>query len=177
QQLYGVTPDLTCLGKIIGGGLPVGAFGGKREIMEKMAPLGPVYQAGTLSGNPLAMTAGIETLRILSQAGVYETLEEKAKILTEEINHAANKAGIPAFSTRVGSMFTVFFTEGPVIDYSTAKKADTDRFARYFSEMLKGGIYLPPSQFESCFMSLAHTEEDLHKTIQAVKRALPSISP
>jgi glutamate-1-semialdehyde 2,1-aminomutase len=177
QELYGVLPDLTCLGKIVGGGLPVGAFGGKKEIMEKISPLGPVYQAGTLSGNPLAMTAGIETLKILSQEGVYEILDEKAKILSEGLNNAAIKAGIPVFSTRVGSMFTVFFTKRPVIDYATAKRSDTDRFGRYFSEMLKQGIYLAPSQFEASFVSLAHTDEDIEKTIEVARRCLSSISP
>ena len=177
QELYGILPDLTCLGKIVGGGLPVGAFGGKKEIMEKISPLGPVYQAGTLSGNPLAMTAGIETLKILSQEGVYEILDEKAKILSEGLNNAAIKAGIPVFSTRVGSMFTVFFTKRPVIDYATAKRSDTDRFGRYFSEMLKQGIYLAPSQFEASFVSLAHTDEDIEKTIEVARRCLSSISP
>jgi len=177
QELYGVMPDLTCLGKIIGGGLPVGAFGGAREIMEKISPLGPVYQAGTLSGNPMAMTAGIETLKILSNQGVYKTLEEKSEILSEGIRIAARKAGIPIFSTRVGSMFTVFFTDIPVTDYSAAKGCDTNIFSRYFSEMLKEGIYLAPSQFESSFVSLAHTEEDLEKTIEATRMCFSSISP
>lgn len=177
QEIYGVMPDLTCLGKIIGGGLPVGAFGGKREIMEKVSPLGPVYQAGTLSGNPLAMTAGIETLRILSQEGVYEALDEKTEMLSEGLRDAANKAGTPIFSTRVGSMSTVFFTDKPVEAYTTAKSCDTRTFARYFSEMLKEGVYLAPSQFESSFVSLAHTDEDIEKTAAAARRSFSSISP
>jgi len=177
QELYGIIPDLTCLGKIIGGGLPVGAFGGKREIMEKIAPLGSVYQAGTLSGNPLAMTAGIETLKILSQEGIYESLEEKAEMLSEGVDNAAHQAGIPMFSTRVGSLSTLFFTDSPVIDYSTAKRSNTTAFARYFSEMLKQGIYLAPSQFEASFISLAHTDEDIEKTIVAAGRCFSLISP
>ena len=177
QELYGILPDLTCLGKIVGGGLPVGAFGGKREIMEKISPLGPVYQAGTLSGNPLAMTAGIETIKILSQEGVYEILEEKAKILSEETNNAAHKAGIPVFSARVGSMSTLFFSDRQVTDYSSAKASDIKRFARYFSAMLEQGIYLAPSQFEASFVSLAHTDEDIEKTIEAVRKCLSFISP
>jgi glutamate-1-semialdehyde 2,1-aminomutase len=177
QELFGITPDLTCLGKIIGGGLPVGAFGGKREIMEKLSPLGPIYQAGTLSGNPLAMTAGIETLKILSQKGVYEALEEKSKILTDGITESANKASIPVFSNRVGSMFSLFFTDRPAVDYSTVKMSDIHRFAMYFSAMLKEGVYLAPSQFEASFMSLAHTDKDIEKTIEAAAKCLFSISP
>ena len=177
QELLGIVPDLTCLGKVIGGGLPVGAFGGKREIMEKISPLGPIYQAGTLSGNPLAITAGIETLKQLSQKGVYETLEEKSKILTEGITQAANKASIPVFTNRVGSMFSLFFTDTPAVDYSTVKLCDTKRFARYFWAMLKQGVYLAPSQFEASFMSLAHTDNDIEKTIEAAAKCLFSISP
>ena len=176
QELYGVMPDLTCLGKIIGGGLPVGAFGGKREVMEKMAPLGPVYQAGTLSGNPLAMTAGIETLKILSQSGVYEDLEMKGKTLSKGIEKAASNAGVPVFSAMVGSMFTLFFTNGTVTDYTSAKICDTDIFRKYFSAMLNEGIYLPPSQFESWFVSLAHTEDDMEKTIEASRKSFSHLS-
>ncbi|MEW6615029.1 MAG: glutamate-1-semialdehyde 2,1-aminomutase [Thermodesulfobacteriota bacterium] len=177
QELYSVFPDLTCLGKIVGGGLPVGAFGGKKEIMEKISPLGPVYQAGTLSGNPLAMTAGVETLKILSQEGVYEILDEKAKILTGGIENAAKKMGIPVFSTRIGSMSTLFFSDREVTDYSSAKTSDTKRFARYFSAMLEQGIYLAPSQFEASFVSLAHTDEDIEKTIEVARKCLSFISP
>ncbi|MDY7032610.1 MAG: glutamate-1-semialdehyde 2,1-aminomutase [Thermodesulfobacteriota bacterium] len=176
QELYGVMPDLTCLGKIIGGGLPVGAFGGKREIMEKMAPLGPVYQAGTLSGNPLAMTAGIETLKTLSQSGVYEDLEMKGNALSKGIEKAASNAGVHVFSSMVGSMFTLFFTDGTVTDYTSAKMCDTNMFRKYFSTMLKEGIYLPPSQFESWFVSLAHTEGDIEKTIEASRKSFSYLS-
>ncbi|MFH2012271.1 MAG: glutamate-1-semialdehyde 2,1-aminomutase [Pseudomonadota bacterium] len=177
QELYGVLPDLTCLGKIVGGGMPVGAFGGRKDIMERISPSGPVYQAGTLSGNPLAMTAGIETLKILSQEGVYDTLDQKAKILSEGLYKVANKAGIPVFSNRVGSMLTIFFTNRPVIDYNSAKECDTKRFAHYFSLMLGQGIYLAPSQFESSFVSLAHTDQDIEKTIEIAGKCLLSLSP
>ncbi|MDY6856203.1 MAG: glutamate-1-semialdehyde 2,1-aminomutase [Thermodesulfobacteriota bacterium] len=177
QKLLGISPDLTCLGKIIGGGLPVGAFGGKREIMQMISPVGPIYQAGTLSGNPLAITAGIETLKLLSQKGVYETLEEKSRILTEGINEAANKTSIPVFSNRVGSMFSLFFTDTLPVDYSTVKMCDTERFASYFWAMLEQGIYLAPSQFEASFISLAHTDNDIEKTIKASAECFLSISP
>jgi glutamate-1-semialdehyde 2,1-aminomutase len=172
QSLYGIVPDMTCLGKIIGGGLPVGAYGGRREIMEQVAPLGGVYQAGTLSGNPLAMTAGLETLKILEGEGVYETLGQKTEFLCRGITQAAHECGIPVRCTHVGAMFTVFFTSSPVEDYETAKKSDTDAFARYFVLMLEQGIYLPPSQFEAVFVSLAHSQEDLERTVHAAKRVL-----
>jgi len=171
QSLYGIIPDMTCLGKIIGGGLPVGAFGGKREIMEKLAPLGSVYQAGTLSGNPLAITAGLETLKILSQAGTYEKLEEKASYLVEEGKKLAKKAGVETYVTRVGSLFCVFFTSMKVVDYDSALKSDTAKFTRYFHSMLEQGIYLAPSQFEAGFVSLAHSQEDLDKTLEAMDKA------
>ena len=171
QSLYGVIPDMTCLGKIIGGGLPVGAFGGKREIMEKLAPVGPVYQAGTLSGNPLAVTAGLETLKLLSQPGSYEKLEESSRYLVEESRKIAANAGVETYSTRVGSMFSLFFTSETVIDYDTAQKSDTDKFSRYFHSMLEQGIYLAPSQFEAGFVSLAHSQEDLDKTLEAMANA------
>ena len=168
QGIYGVIPDLTCLGKIIGGGLPVGAFGGKREIMEELAPAGGVYQAGTLSGNPLAMTAGIETLKILKEQGVYELLEEKAAYLCAEAERIARSSKIPTYFTRVGSMFCTFFTPGPVVDYASAKKSDTEAFRRYFWALLGQGIYIAPSQFEAGFLSLSHTDEDIEKTIAAL---------
>jgi len=168
QGIYGVIPDLTCLGKIIGGGLPVGAFGGKREIMEELAPTGGVYQAGTLSGNPLAMTAGIETLKILKEQGVYELLEEKAAYLCAEAERIARSSKIPTYFTRVGSMFCTFFTPGPVVDYASAKKSDTEAFRRYFWALLGQGIYIAPSQFEAGFLSLSHTDEDIEKTIAAL---------
>ncbi|MFC2010935.1 glutamate-1-semialdehyde 2,1-aminomutase [Chloroflexota bacterium] len=175
QVLYGITPDLTCLGKIIGGGLPVGAYGGKREIMKMMAPDGPVYQAGTLSGNPLAMTAGIETLKLLGQPGVYDKLELKASTLEKEIAKIATKTDIGLHIARVASILTVFFTSSPVVDYEAAKKADTTLFSKFFHNLLPEGIYWPPSQFEAAFVSLAHSDEDIHLTIRAIDKALGSI--
>lgn len=171
QELYGITPDLTCLGKIIGGGLPVGAYGGRKNIMEKIAPSGPVYQAGTLSGNPLAMTAGIETLKILSQPGTYERLNRLSEQLSKGFGDAAKSAGATVYNTGVGSMVCTFFTEGPVTDYESAKKSDTAAFGRFFLAMLEEGIYLAPSQFEAIFLSIAHTEEHIEKTIRAANKA------
>lgn len=172
QTLYNVTPDLTCLGKIIGGGFPVGAYGGKREIMEYIAPLGPVYQAGTLSGNPVAMTAGLQTLKILSDENIYKSLEAKAVILDEGFKENAKKIGISAFHARVGSLLSVFFTDKEVYDYKTAKTSDLNSYAVYFKEMLKQGIYLAPSQFEAMFLSASHTLEDIEKTLSANRNAL-----
>ncbi len=165
QEYYGIKPDLTCLGKIIGGGLPVGAYGGRRDIMEKIAPLGPVYQAGTLSGNPLAVTAGIETLKLLKK-GVYKELEKKSAYLAEGIKGAAKKAGCPAYHTRVGSILCTFFTSNNVIDYASAKTSDTKAYARFFFAMLEKGINLAPSQFEAMFLSTAHTEREIERTIK-----------
>ena len=175
QELYGIKADLTCLGKIIGGGLPVGAYGGKEKIMEKVAPLGGVYQAGTLSGNPLAMTAGIETLELLRSKRAYQDLENKTTYLTEAISKITEDRGMPLSINHITGMFTLFFTEGPVRDYPSAKKSDTMRFARFFIEMMEQGIYLPPSQFEACFVSLAHTQRDLDKTIEACDNAFRKI--
>jgi glutamate-1-semialdehyde 2,1-aminomutase len=171
QSLYGVIPDMTCLGKVVGGGLPVGAFGGKKEIMENIAPLGPVYQAGTLSGNPLAVTAGLETLKILAQPGTYATLEKSSGYLVEEAKKLAQKTGVKTHINRVGSMFTLFFASQEVIDYDTALKSDTAAFSRYFHLMLKGGIYLAPSQFEANFISLAHSQKYLDKTLEVMAKA------
>ena len=171
QELYGVTPDMTTLGKIIGGGLPVGAFGGKKEIMQLLSPAGGVYQAGTLSGNPLAMTAGIETLKLLQRDGFYRELEEKSAYLAAGISRAAKDAGYPIYSTRVGSMFCAFFTGGEVHDWTTAAACDTGAFAKYFRAMLEEGIYLAPSQFETAFVSIAHTASDLDRTIAAAGKA------
>jgi glutamate-1-semialdehyde 2,1-aminomutase len=175
QELYGIRADLTCLGKIIGGGLPVGAYGGKERIMEKVAPLGGVYQAGTLSGNPLAMIAGIKTLELLKSKKIYQELEQKTSYLTENISICAEEKGIPFFINDTRGMFTLFFTEGPVRDYRTAKMSDTNRFAKFFVEMMDQGVYLPPSQFEAWFISMAHTQKDLDKTIEACDNALKSI--
>ena len=172
QQRYKIKPDLTCLGKVIGGGLPVGAYGGKLAIMEKIAPIGPIYQAGTLSGNPLAMTAGIETLKLLSKPGAYKTLEKLSSDLEKGLKEAAAEAGIPVTFNRVGSMFTGFFTDRKVRDFASAKTSDTARFGKYFLSMLKNGVNLAPSQFEAAFMSLAHTRADINKTIEAARKSL-----
>lgn len=168
QALYGIKPDLSCFGKIIGGGLPVGAYGGKKVIMEQVSPAGPVYQAGTLSGNPLAMTAGIETLKILKQPEVYRKLERLSSRLAEGIKKSAEENGISVVLNRVGSMICAFFTDEAVTDLKSAMTSDTDRFALYFRKMLNNGVYLPPSQFESLFVSLAHSEEDIDNTLEAV---------
>ena len=176
QELYGVTPDMTTLGKIIGGGLPVGAFGGKREIMEKLSPAGGIYQAGTLSGNPLAMSAGIATLKLLKEPGFYQKLEEKSRMVAEGIAKAARDAGYPLYSTRVGSMFCAFFTKGEVYDWPTASQCDTKAFAAYFLAMLNEGIYLAPSQFETGFVSAAHGEADIEKTIAAAAKCFKLIA-
>jgi glutamate-1-semialdehyde 2,1-aminomutase len=175
QQLYNVMPDITCLGKIVGGGLPVGAYGGPRSIMENVAPLGPVYQAGTLSGNPLAMAAGIATLRVLGRPGVYEELEDKARKLEKAFKEGAQEAGVPIWQNRVGSMLSTFFTEKEVWDYASAKTSDTARYARFFREMLSRGVYLAPSQFEAAFVSLAHSEEDLETTREAIRSAMKEL--
>ena len=175
QELYGVTPDMTTLGKIIGGGLPVGAFGGKKEIMQILSPAGGVYQAGTLSGNPLAMTAGIETLKLLKRDGFYRELEEKSAQISAGIAQAAKDAGYPIYSTRVGSMFCAFFTRGEVHDWTTAAACDTAAFARYFLAMLEEGIYLAPSQFETAFVSIAHTDADIEKTTAAARKAFKAL--
>ena len=175
QALYGIRPDLTCLGKIIGGGLPVGAYGGPRSIMEQVAPLGPIYQAGTLSGNPLAMRAGIETLRLLEDPGFYERLEERAKQLEEGLGELATRSGIALQCQRVGSMFTPFFTKNGVTSYQTARAADTDRYGRFFRAMLEGGVYLPPSQFEAGFLSDAHSTAEIEATLLAAKAAFAAL--
>jgi len=171
QGIYGVTPDLTCLGKIIGGGLPVGAYGGRKDIMELVAPLGPVYQAGTLSGNPLAMAAGIEALSILHEPGTYEKLDVRASLLAQGLERAAAKDGVKLSVTRVGSILTPFFNISDVTDYDSALSSDTALYARFFNHMLEQGIYLPPSQFEAVFTSLTHTEEDIEKTLAAASIA------
>ncbi|HSQ77350.1 MAG TPA: glutamate-1-semialdehyde 2,1-aminomutase, partial [Nitrospirota bacterium] len=175
QQLYKIKPDLTCLGKVIGGGLPVGAFGGKLEIMQKIAPIGPIYQAGTLSGNPLAMTAGIETLKELAKPGVYKALEKLSADLEQGLRAAASEAGVPVTLNRVGSMFTGFFTDQKVKDFASAKTSDTGRFGRYFLSMLKHGVNIAPSQFEAAFLSLAHSRTDINKTIEAARKSLKGL--
>src|SRR6266404_2955294 len=179
QEMYGVIPDLTTLGKIIGGGLPVGAYGGQSEIMDLVAPLGPVYQAGTLSGNPLAMAAGLATLRYLRdhRKMIYSRLDKVCGELVEGIAAAANDAGVPICYNRVGSMFTWFFTAGPVTNWDSAARSDTEAFGSFFRSMLDNGIYLPPSQFEAAFLSAAHTAEDVQQTIAAAKQAFAISAP
>ncbi len=175
QELYGVTPDLTTLGKIIGGGFPVGAFGGKAEIMRHLAPEGPVYQAGTLSGNPVAMVAGITTIAALSQPGVYEELDRKGKKLADGLCRAAGSAAVHTHCNRVGSMSTMFFTHLEVSNWASASTADTDRYARFFRGMLDRGYWLAPSQFEACFVSLAHTDEEIEAFVDAAGEVLASL--
>jgi len=175
QERYGVTPDLTTMGKIIGGGFPVGAFGGKREIMGKLAPDGPVYQAGTLSGNPVAMVAGLALINALKQPGVYDELDRKGARLEAGLRAATQEAGVPVYLTRVGSMACMFFTDVEVVDWSTASKSDTDRFTRYFQSMLESGFLLAPSQFEATFLGMAHSDEDIDSAIEAATRALKSL--
>lgn len=175
QAYYGIKPDMTCLGKVIGGGLPVGAYGSRKEIMSMVAPEGPVYQAGTLSGNPLAMTAGIETLKILSGKGIYEKLERRMQQLEEGLKDASKMAGVKTRFYRAGTMFCTYFTDTDVIDYKTAKTSDTSKFSRFFSNMLRRGIYIAPSQFEAGFISLAHTEKDIEKTIKAAYESLKEL--
>jgi glutamate-1-semialdehyde 2,1-aminomutase len=174
QTMFGVQPDLTCLGKVIGGGLPVGAYGGRRDIMEMVAPQGPVYQAGTLAGNPLAMAAGIATLRLLTDAA-YERLEGSAILLEDGLRRAAEETETPARVNRVGSMLTVFFTAEPVTDFASARRSDTERYAAFFRQMLARGIFLPPSQFEAMFVSLAHNDEEIQQTVEAAGESLASI--
>lgn len=176
QKVFDVMPDLTCLGKIIGGGLPVGAYGGRREIMEHVAPVGPVYQAGTLSGNPVAMAAGIAALTELAKPGVYEMVEGKAKKLADGLRAAAEKAGVKVAVNHSASLLTVFFTEQPVDNYAAAMSSDTAKFKVFFQSMLNQGIYLPPSQFECWFVSLAHSDEDLAKTLAAAETAFAAVA-
>ena len=175
QEVYGIRPDMTCLGKIIGGGLPVGAFGGRAEIMQQLSPLGPVYQAGTLSGNPLAMAAGIATLEALRDRQVYKDLEARSAKLAAGLEGAARDAGVATYHTRVGSMMCMFFVDAPVTDYAGAKRCDTDVYGRFFHGMLERGVYLAPSQFECAFVSAAHTDEQIDQTIEAAAEALASL--
>ncbi len=175
QELYGVRPDLTTLGKIIGGGLPVGAFGGKREIMEQLSPIGPVYQAGTLSGNPLAVAAGLATLRVLKDENPYSKLERKSAFLEKGFNENIRSSGINATQTRVGSMLCLFFTGKKVTDHESAVTSDTNTFAKYFRAMLTDGIYLAPSQFEAMFVSMAHSDENLERTVEANRKAIAKV--
>ena len=177
QNLFGVEPDLTTLGKIIGGGLPAAAYGGRRELMERVAPLGPVYQAGTLSGNPLAMRAGIETLKRLAAGGFYDSLERKAKMLADAMQQALSETGVTGHVARAGSLLTLFFSGGPVENYADAKTSDTRRFAAFFNEMLRRKILLAPSQFEALFVSAAHSDKDIEHTAAACRESLRAIRP
>ena len=175
QELYHINPDLTCLGKIIGGGLPVGAYGGRRDIMEQMAPEGDIYQAGTLSGNPLAMAAGLATLRILQEKDVYQELENKGKMLFSGLEDAAEAAGVSVVINRIGSMGSLFFGEDPVADFDSAKASEAEKFKGYYAKMLEQGIYLAPSPFEACFVSTAHDENSILKTIDSAARSFGSL--
>ena len=176
QALYSIQPDMTCLGKIVGGGLPAAAYGGRREIMSLVSPSGPVYQAGTLSGNPLAMAAGTAQLEMLKQPEVYERLDALTTALAEGIGAAAREAGVAVYQTRVGSMFTTFFTAEPVVDEATAKRADTKAFAAFFGALLDQGVYIAPSQFEAGFVSLAHSDDDIARTLAAAQVAMRQVA-
>jgi len=175
QELYGITPDITCLGKIIGGGLPVGAYGGSRDLMRNIAPAGAIYQAGTLSGNPLAMTAGLLTLRRLQDQKVYRELEQRSAQLCDGLARAAADAGIKTTTNRVGSMWTSFFTDAPVTNWETANRSDRELFGKFFHAMLDQGVYLAPSQFEAGFVSITHTEEVIDQTITAARKAFQNL--
>ncbi len=175
QAAFGVLPDLTCLGKVIGGGLPVGAYGGRRDLMELVAPSGPVYQAGTLSGNPLATAAGLATLRVLRRPGVYEELERKGRLLAEGLRRVLGELGLPYTVNHLGSLCTLFFTEGEVADLEAAARSDTAAYAAFFRALLDEGVLVPPSQFETWFVSLAHSDEDLQRTVEACRRALSRV--
>jgi len=175
QERFGIRPDLSCFGKIIGGGLPVGAFGGRADIMDLLAPLGPVYQAGTLSGNPLAMAAGLSALRELKAGGIYEKLERLGALLESGMKAAARNAGVPVQFNRCGSMFCAYFTETPVWNLDDALRCNRDRFARFFHGMLDEGVYIAPSQFEAGFLSAAHTEKDVELTVEAAARVLKQL--
>jgi glutamate-1-semialdehyde 2,1-aminomutase len=172
QQLFRQMPDLTVLGKIVGGGLPVGAYGGRADVMRHVMPAGPVFQAGTLSGNPLAVAAGLATLQELRDHPPYARLEQLGQLLARGLGDAARAAGVPHQLARVGSMWTLFFAAGPVTDYDAARKSDTQRFARFFWAMLDRGVYLPCSQFEAAFLSAAHTEQQVRHTVEAAREAL-----
>jgi len=176
QGLYGVEPDLSTFGKVIGGGLPAAAYGGRADLMEQIAPTGPVYQAGTLSGNPLAMRAGIETLKILDEPGSYERLEQMSARLERGLEAAASATGTKVTLNRVGSMMTGFFNDGPVNDYTGAAASDTDKYARFFHGMLQRGVYLAPSQFEAAFLSMTHGEEEVDETIESAKKVLHDLA-
>lgn len=176
QEYYKMDPDLTCLGKIIGGGLPVGAYGGKRQYMEQIAPQGPIYQAGTLSGNPLAMAAGLTSIRLLQKEGVYDMLTRKTQKLAQGLRDIAQELGLPIWVNSLGAMFSAFFTEEPVRDFKSASTSDVQLFGAFFRGMLERGVYLAPSQFEAVFLSTVHTEEDIQYTLEQARAVLKSLS-
>ena len=176
QSVYNIKPDITTLGKIIGGGMPIGAYGGKRELMQLVSPLGPMYQAGTLSGNPVAVAAGKATLGVLKNSSIYADLEERSNEFETGVRKAAEKHGVPLTINRAGSMWTIFFTEGPVTDYESANKSNRDKFARFFHLMLAEGVYLPPSQLEAAFFSAAHAKKDILQLIERADRALKKVA-
>jgi glutamate-1-semialdehyde 2,1-aminomutase len=176
QSLYNVKPDITTLGKIIGGGMPIGAYGGSRELMQLVSPLGPMYQAGTLSGNPIAVAAGKATLGVLKNSSIYADLEERSGEFQTGVTKSAEKHGVPLTVNRVGSMWTIFFTEGPVTDYESANKSNRERFSRFFHLMLGEGVYLPPSQLEAAFFSAAHAKKDILQLIERADRVLKKIN-
>ncbi len=175
QELYNITPDLTCLGKIIGGGLPVGAYGGRRDIMSQVAPEGDIYQAGTLSGNPLAMTAGLVTLRILKNREIYDKIEEKSELLFAGLHNAAKQTGVDLMINRAGSLGSIFFGKNPVVDFESAKRTDSSRYVSFYKEMLAQRIYLAPSPFEALFVSAAHNEKTITKTIEAASESFKGL--
>jgi glutamate-1-semialdehyde 2,1-aminomutase len=175
QQRYNVKPDLTCLGKVIGGGLPAAAYGGRADIMDRVAPVGPVYQAGTLSGNPLAVAAGLKMLELVARDGVYDELERTSARVVDGMAALAREAGVATSTNRVGSMWTTFFCDHEVIDYASAKRADVARFGRFFHAMLDGGVYLAPSQFEAAFVSLAHDARAVDQTLEAARAAFRAL--
>jgi glutamate-1-semialdehyde 2,1-aminomutase len=176
QSLYGLKPDITTLGKIIGGGMPIGAYGASRKLMEQVSPLGPMYQAGTLSGNPVAVAAGKSTLSVLKNSSIYADLEERSGEFQQGVLNASEKHGVPLTMNRVGSMWTIFFTEGPVVDFESANQSNRDKFARFFHVMLAEGVYLPPSQLEAAFFSAAHAKKDILQLIERAERALKKIA-
>jgi glutamate-1-semialdehyde 2,1-aminomutase len=176
QSLYGITPDLTTLGKVIGGGMPIAAYGGRKDLMKLVSPLGPMYQAGTLSGNPIAVAAGKSTLSVLKNSSIYDDLEERSGEFEVGVKRAAEKHGVPITLNRVGSMWTIFFTEGPVTDYASADKSNREKFARFFHLMLGEGVYLPPSQLEAAFFSAAHAKKDILQLIERADRSLKKVA-
>jgi len=176
QEMFQIKPDLTCLGKVVGGGLPIGAYGGSEKIMNLVAPEGPVYQAGTLSGNPIAVSAGIAVLKAMAKPDIYGRLEEKTAMLVDGLRKAASAAGVEVVINSIGSMFTVFFTSSPVSDFQSAKTSDTARYAKFFHALLERGVYFPPSQFETCFVSEAHTKSDINSTLKTARAAFNAVA-